>query len=279
LDFEVRYERWDIETPRKRELDVDVLVHSAAYVDDWGPPEAFFCTNVRGTANVLACTPSTTRFVHLSSASVYDLRRDKSFVREHDLPRSLAGLDSYSYTKHLAEQLVFERKGSVVLRPHAVYGPGDPHIVPRWLGAIRFGWMPLLGAGKNRISVTHVDNLASAVVLAVEHPTASGVYNVADAEALEVRTMIELLLERAGLQPRIVMIPERAARFVATTSELVARAFGGRPLLTRQAMFQLTREFVLDISRAERELGYIPRASVWTAPRSRSTSTDISKAA
>ena len=56
------------------------------------------------------------------------------------------------------------RRGAVILRPHAVYGPGDTTLLPRLLHARRLGRLIAVGDGRNRISLTHVDNLVQAVI-------------------------------------------------------------------------------------------------------------------
>ena len=49
----------------------------------------------------------------------------------------------------------------IILRPHIIYGPGDTTIGPRIKNGIKFGYFPVPGNGKNRISLTHVENLVS----------------------------------------------------------------------------------------------------------------------
>ena len=78
------------------------------------------------------------------------------------------------------ERLVRARRpDAVVLRPHAVYGPGDTTLLPRVLGAVRPGTLVAVGDGTQRVSLTSVDNLVRACLLAADSD-APGVFNVTD---------------------------------------------------------------------------------------------------
>ena len=78
----------------------------------------------------------------------------------------------YSRTKALAEQVVLAANdcalATAALRPHLIWGPGDPHLVPALVARARRGRLVRIGRGPFRIDVTYIDSAAEAHALAVE---------------------------------------------------------------------------------------------------------------
>lgn len=261
-----RYRSWDIEKgPLEGAPTVDAVVHSAGLVDDWGSYEPFRRGNVDGTRHVLATWPEA-RFVHVSSASVYDPRGDHSCVREVDADpadaedtKQVRWLNAYGRTKREAENLVMAQAGdrSIILRPHAVYGPGDTTLLPRLLRRFRFGRLMMVGAPGDRISLTHVDNFAWATELAIESD-ATGAFNIADPTAATKQELLSTALRRIGRPERIFYIPGDAAWAFANVAD-ATHLYGRlpRPIVTRYQLSHLLHDFVYDLSKACGELGYI----------------------
>jgi nucleoside-diphosphate-sugar epimerase len=255
----VSYLRWTLPDALADPPDVDAVVHCAGTVTDWGPKSVFVRVNVEGTRRVLRTFAGVRRFVHLSTASVYDPRAPKHHVKE-DAPYADDYLNEYARSKMLAELAVRdERPDAVTLRPHAVYGPGDDKLLPRLLDARWFGTQLALGDGRNHVSVTHVDNLVCAIECAIDG-NASGTFNVADLVEPTVDDLLRAVLADAGLPARIAYVPARLAWPVSAALESIARALGSRhpPRLTRYVVAQLTQEYTLDLSAAVERLGYRP---------------------
>lgn len=262
------YSSWDLLAGPITAPHVDAVVHCAALVGDWGPEARYHAVNVEGTRAVLDSYSSDTRFVYISSSSVYSDDVPKSQIGE-EAHIGACRYSAYGRTKAEAEAVVrARRRGAVVLRPHIVYGPGDTTLLPRVLEARRFGVLPVPGDGRNRLSVTHVENLAHAVDLALRNPNASGVFNIADSEEASVDELLRTLLTRAGAPTRMMYIPRSTAWGVAVALEGIWP--GGRPprgpLLTRYVVTQLADEHTLDITRARQMLGYVPRWSYRDGP-------------
>ena len=262
------YRRWDLAGgPLPTVPDVDAVVHCAGTVSDWGPPARFRSVNVAGTAAVLDTFPGA-RILHLSTASVYDPLRPHRRLRE-DAPPATTYLNAYAASKAAAEVLVRARRpDAIVLRPHAVYGPGDRSLLPRLLRARRWGALPAVGTGRNLLSVTHVDNLVDAVLQALSHPRAHGPYNIADADPVPLDALLRAVLRRLDLPPRILYLPPALAWKAGALLERIAvvRRAPRAPLLTRYLVSQLADEYTLDLSRARRDLEYAPRQTYLTAP-------------
>jgi nucleoside-diphosphate-sugar epimerase len=262
------YRQWDVTRgPIDMSGPVDAAVHCAAHVADWGPAQHFMAVNVNGTRAALETFRHAGLFIHVSTSSVYGTDRPHHLIRE-DAPLPAGYPDAYSRTKALAERLVAAAgRDTVILRPHAVYGPGDPTLLPRLLTARRFGCQLAVGTGRNRVSLTHVDNLARAVVCALGGTFRCEVFNIADAEPVTVDAVLRELLAALGLPSRVCYIPAALARPLATLLEAAYRAVGVQhpPLLTRYVVAQLAGEFTMDMSKARARLGYEPVESYRSA--------------
>lgn len=251
-----RYRRWDLTSgPLRADRDFAAVVHCAALADDWAPREESLRVNRDGTRAVVRSFPDA-RIVHLSTSSVYDpfepsveIREDAAPVRRH--------LSGYSETKALAE---FELAGTdaVILRPHAVYGPGDTTLLPRILAGVRRGRLVLPEGAEVRHSLTSVDNLVLAVRRALDPSSPRGTYNIADDVPVLLSAVLREFLERRAVSARLVAIPYGAAFALAGTLEATARLTRTRPRLTRYAVSQLGMERTLDLSAAREHLGYRP---------------------
>ncbi|MEQ1736165.1 MAG: NAD(P)-dependent oxidoreductase [Rhodoglobus sp.] len=250
-----RYERWDIASGQ-RPGDFDAVVHGAALADDWASRGDAMRCNQLGTRNVVASFPSA-RIVHISTSSVYDAFTPSVRVSE-SAPLPIRFLSAYSESKAAAE-LELAGSDAVILRPHAVYGPGDTTLLPRILAAVRGRRLALPGGAAVRHTLTHILNLTDAVGLALGAP--AGTYNVGDdTDVLLSAVLREFLRRRNRPDVSIVAIPYRTAFAAAAALErLHTMTRAGRPRITRYAVSQLGLERTLDLTAARSVLGYNPR--------------------
>lgn len=246
-------QQWDI-TRGRIDGRADAVVHCAAVADDWAPLGVAMRGNVIGTRNVVGSFPGA-RVIHLSTSSVYDAFVPSVRVREDAAPVRRF-LSTYSESKSLAEAEV--GPDAVILRPHAVYGPGDTTLLPRILAGIRGRHLTLPRGAEVRHTLTHIDNLVDAVALSLDGPP--GVYNVGDdTDVLLSAVLREFLHRRGRVDVAIRAIPYRTAFAAAGALEAAARITGRRPRLTRYAVSQLGLERTLDLTAAREHLGYRPR--------------------
>ncbi|BCJ45667.1 NAD-dependent epimerase [Actinoplanes ianthinogenes] len=238
----------------------DLILHLAAAVGDPRPGRAaatvFHRVNVDGTARLLEAAGSRP-LVWVSSASVY--APGPAPIRE-DHP--LGGLTAYGKTKAAGESLALAA-GAVILRPRAVYGPGDPHLLPRLRRAVRGGRV-LMPGPDIRLSLTAVENLADACLRAPAWPP--GAYNIADATPYSRDAAIS-----AACGVPVRHVPITLTRAAAALATAVSRLTRREPALSRYALEQLTAPVVLDISRA-RAQGWEPTRSFGDYLASRSSS-------
>ncbi|OWA36018.1 3-beta hydroxysteroid dehydrogenase [Saccharibacillus sp. O16] len=249
----------------------DVVVHCGAYSASWGRDEVFEVANVRGTANVTqSCLEhGVARLVHVSTPSVYFGSGSRVNVRENDsLPPKQAS--AYARTKLLAEQQVQQAAarglGTIILRPRALYGPGDTTILPRLIAANEQTGVPFIGGGDALIDLTYVDDAVHALKLAAVAPEAAlgGTYNISGGAPIRFADAVEMLFAKLGRPLRIKRLPFAAAYGAASIMEWAARLrpSGGEPMLTRALVGMLGSSQTLNIEAARSKLGYEPQVGI-----------------
>ncbi len=250
---------------------VDVVYHTAAVAGVWGDWESFYAINVRGTEHVIdACRAAGVRkLVFTSSPSVTFDGRDQCGVDER-APYPTRWLSHYPHSKALAEQAVLaaNARGGLLtcaLRPHLIWGPGDPHLVPRLIDRARRGRLRQVGDGRNLVDMVYVENAARAHLLAAdalggESPAAGRAYFISQGEPVRCWDWINAILALAGLPPVRRRVSAAAARRMGMACELLYRALRikGEPLMTRFLAAQLATSHYFDIARARRDLQYQP---------------------
>jgi len=252
----------------------DTLFHVAAKTGVWGPYGDYERANVAGTRNVLAVCRELgiPRLVHTSSPSVVFDGRDQ--VRaQNDLPYPSRHLCAYAATKAQAEREVLAANGpslsTCALRPHLVFGPRDPHLVPRLLERARSGRLAIVGSGRNEVSLCYAENAADAHLLAAESlrpdaPHAGRAYFIAQDEPVGLWPWIGELLGRSGLPPVKRRVPLALAFAAGTLCEIAWRARRrlDEPPMTRFVALALARSHSYDMEPARRDFGYRPRVGM-----------------
>ena len=245
--------------------DCDIAFHSAAKVEDFGDPAEFERVNVQGTRNMVAACRAggVRRLVHVGTEAALMAGQplvdvDESAPLRPDSPAP------YSSSKAKAEQLVRAANGegleTVVVRPRFVWGRGDTTLLPALIEMVRSGRFRWIGGGRQLTATTHLDNTVEGLWLAATKAPAGGVYFVTDGEPVVFREFLTAMLGTQGVEIPDKSVPPAVAGAAARMAEGIWRRLKrpGNPPLTRFAVWVSSQECTIDISRAERELGYRP---------------------
>jgi nucleoside-diphosphate-sugar epimerase len=251
---------------------VDLVYHCAALVTDWGMRKEFHRVNVEGTRNVLkACEENgVQRVIHVSSSDAI-WRFDNHIEINENYPYPKKHKHPYNETKAESEKLTlrYDREGkleTVIIRPAMVWGPGDKVILPRIVQLAINRNLVLIGNGSNLISLSYIENLTDAMILAGEKKEARGkVYFINDDIKITFADYISRLLSTLGIEwSPVRSIPYFLAYGLASVMEMWAMLLRSRtpPLLTRYSVAAMSRNFNYSTEKAKRELNYQPKINL-----------------
>jgi nucleoside-diphosphate-sugar epimerase len=263
----------DLELLAQSMAGCDAVIHTAGKAGVWGPYEAYYQANVLGTENVISASRSSgiAHLVYTSSPSVVHGGGDIEGGDE-SLPIPDHFSSPYPATKALGEQLVLAANGdrlrTTALRPHLIWGPGDPHLLPRLMVKAARGSLALPG-GDKLIDTIYVENAASAHLLALsgiqqEGPCCGRTYFISNDEPMPQADIIRGLLRAAGMNPEIKTVSPSVAKAAGTIVQTAWKVLGikSEPPVTKWAAEQLSTAHWYNIAAAKRDLGYQPAISI-----------------
>ena len=253
----------------------DLVFHVASKAGVWGSKQSYFSPNVDGAANIInACKRLNIEYlVYTSTPSVTFAGVDEAGIDE-TAPYADTYLNYYGESKAIAEQMVLDANGSalktVSLRPHLIWGPEDPHLVPRVIERARAGRLKLVGREDKLVDTIYVGNAAYAHILAalnltdVNTSAAGKAYFLSNDEPITMAAMLNKILNCADLPEVDKRVPANLAYAVGSILEMIYGALGktDEPLMTRFVARQLSTSHYFDISAAKRDLGYSPLVSI-----------------
>jgi nucleoside-diphosphate-sugar epimerase len=248
--------------------DVDAVFHVAARAGVWGSWESYYQPNVIGTRNVVAacCEQGVGRLIYTSTPSVV-FNGQPIRGGDESLPYGKNWLCHYAHTKAIAEKEALAANSEflkvVALRPHLIFGPGDPHLLPRVVESVQAGRLKIIGDGKSRVDVSYVGNVADAHLNAFDAlagGTGAGqAYFISQGESVELWPWVNSILDGLGHTPLTKQVPLPLAYAVGALCEGLWKVLGRRdePPITRFVAVELAKDHYFDISAARRDLGYL----------------------
>lgn len=278
----------------------DIVFHVASKAGVWGDRDSYFCPNVKGAANVIAACKALkiNKLVYTSTPSVTFAGQDESGIDE-STPYATSFLNYYAHSKAIAEKMMLDANQvgdmplenpsvtqvssqvttqatapyalkTVALRPHLIWGPGDPHLVPRVLARGRLGKLKLVGREDKLVDTIYIDNAAYAHVLAAlelcqAKPKCQGkAYFLSNDEPITMAKMLNLILACDALPPVTKRVPQSVAYVAGAVLETVYFLLKKQeePMMTRFVARQLSCSHYFDISAAKRDLGYRALVSI-----------------
>jgi nucleoside-diphosphate-sugar epimerase len=189
---------------------------------------------------------------------------------DETLPYPERYLSSYGPTKAAAERAVLESSDenlrTASLRPHFIFGPGDPHIAPRLVENAKKGTVAQVGDGTNLVDVAYIDNVVDAHVRlgdALADPKSKAVgqaYFLGQSEPVKLWDFVRDVLEGLGAPPVKKQISFKTAWRIGAALEGVYGFFGVKkePPLTRMAAVILGTSHYFSHEKARRDFGYDP---------------------
>jgi nucleoside-diphosphate-sugar epimerase len=252
---------------------MDAVFHVAARAGVWGSWDSFYQPNVVGTRNVVdACREQRVgRLVYTSTPSVV-FNRQAIRGGDETMPYGRDWLCHYAHTKALAEAALLAANSEtlkvVALRPHLIFGPGDPHLLPRVIESVRNGRLKIVGDGTNQVDVSYVENVADAHLNALDAlasgAAAGNAYFISQGEPVQLWPWLNGILVELGHAPLTQRLPLPLAYGVGAVCELFGQLLRRRddPPITRFVAVELAKDHYFEIGAAQRDLGYAPQVSM-----------------
>ncbi len=242
---------------------VDYVQHLAAAFRELNVANNYYYdVNVNGTRTVLeaAFQQGVKKFVYCSTCGVHG-NIDNPPGGE-DAPIQPA--DYYQQTKYEAEPIVREyfNKGmkTVILRPAAIYGPGDPERFFMIFKRCAKGVFPMFGDGKTYYHPLYIDNLVDALILAMEEGKGGGeAFLIADEDYCEIEELVKRVGKALGITVRIPHYPVMPLVVAGHIFETVCKPFRITPPIFPRRVDWYRQNRAFDISKAKQQLGYVPR--------------------
>lgn len=253
----------------------DLVFHVASKAGVWGSKESYFNANVRGTENMISVCQylNINRLIYTSTPSVTFAGKDENEIDESQ-PYATHFLNFYALSKAIAEAAILDANSTplktVALRPHLIWGPGDPHLVPRVLQRAKTGRLKLVGKTDKLVDTIYIDNavyahLLAAVNLCQTNSTCAGkAYFVSNDQPILMAEMLNKILACQGLKPISARIPASLAYIMGATLEWVylKLKIQQEPPITRFVARQLSTSHYFNINAAKNDLGYCPIVSI-----------------
>jgi nucleoside-diphosphate-sugar epimerase len=145
-----------------------------------------------------------------------------------------------------------------IIRPTMIYGmPGDRNMARLLRGLRRLPLVPLPGGGSGLQQPVHVDDLAAAIVSALDRPgSINNAYDLAGPEPMSLRAVIKEAAAAMGRRPRLVPVPLAPVVLGVKLYEVLARS----PRLKSEQLARIAEDKVVDIAAARADLGFTPRS-------------------
>ena len=252
----------------------DAIFHVAALAGVWGRREDFFTINTLGTKSLYnaAKLAGVKYFIYTSSPSVVFGAEDIKGADE-SLAYPKKYYSDYAESKALAEKFLLNQGDDgplvIALRPHLIWGEGDPHIFPRLVQSAKEGKLKRIGSGTNLVDVIHVRNAADAHILALESLIQNSklhgrAYFLGQDKPVNLWDFINRVLVLNKTEPIESEISFKLAYRLGFVLESIYRffkVFNTEPRMTRFIALQMGKSHYFSHEKAKKDLGYIPLIS------------------
>lgn len=256
----------DVEAIRAGMAGCDAAIHAAA-VYEVGIPKsqrpAMREANVGGTENVLGAARDAGigKVVYVSTVGAFGNTHGKTVdeTYEHPGQEFTSYYEQTKWEAHLAaRRMIEEGLPCTIVQPGGVYGPGDTSQVADLLGQFLAGKMPMIPFPELGICLTHVEDIAAGILLALDKGSSGEEYVLSGPETT-MREAIETVADLTGRKAPKRAVPTPLLKALTPIGPLVGKAMKQPPNLREMISSADGVTFWASHQKATRELGYGPR--------------------
>jgi nucleoside-diphosphate-sugar epimerase len=244
----------------------DAVIHAAAVYEVGIPVSrraAMKEANVGGTERVLgaALAEKIPKVVYVSTVGIFGNTHgqivDESY--EHPAKDFTSCYEQTKWEAHqVAKRLIGEGLPCVIVQPGGVYGPGDTSSIAQLLDQFLSGKMPMIPFPDLGICLSHVEDIATGIVLGLDKGTAGETY-VISGPATTVREAIGVVADVTGKKAPKRAMPVGLMKAMIPIGPLVGKLMGQPPNLRELISSADGVTFWASYDKAKGELGYQPR--------------------
>ncbi len=242
---------------------VDFVFHLAAAFRELDVPEEhYYNANVNGTRNVFSAARKhkVCKVVYCSTQGVHGHVADPP----GDENSPISPEDYYQQTKYegelVAQEFMKEGMNATIIRPTAIYGPGDPGRFLMIYKRVEKGFFPIFGKGETFYHPVYIDNLVDAFLIAMDPEKGrGGTYLIADEEYVTIKDLVQRVARAMNVDVKIKHYPLLPLIVAGYVCEKVCKPFGIAPPIFPRRVDWYRQVRAFRIEKAKRELGYKPR--------------------
>lgn len=266
-DLEITWFRGDVFDEKVMRQAVDgqeyVFHVAAAFREAKSTEQDYWNVHVRSTQIIceeVLKNPEFKRYVHVSTIGVHGHIKNPPATEES---RFSPG-DGYQRTKLQAEEWLngyatANRLPYTIIRPAAIYGPGDQRLLKLFKMALKPFFL-LLGNGKCMYHLVHVDDLTNTFIIAATHPHALGETFISGAnEPIAIADIARIVAEHFSKKIRVIRLPIGPFFLAADICEAICKPLRIEPLIYRRRVAFYSKDRQFDVSKMRNILEYVPR--------------------
>ncbi|MDQ8004313.1 MAG: NAD-dependent epimerase/dehydratase family protein [Pedobacter sp.] len=190
------------------------------------------------------------KFIFISSVKAAADSVENILTEEHQPnPQTDYGKSKLMAEQYIQSQALPEGKSYYILRPCMIHGPGNKGNLNLLYKFVQKGIPYPLAAFENKRSFLSVENLCFVIKQLLEKEVASGVYNVADNEALSTNKVVEILASSSNKQAKLWKIPTGLIKGMAKIGDVL------RLPLSSERLQKLTESYVVSNHKIKTALG------------------------
>lgn len=233
----------------------NVIIHCAALASPWGTYEDFYKNNVEATEKIInLALLKSAKLIYISSSSVFYQNKDQLNITEDTIkPEKFA--NNYALTKYFGEIMVKEKiKNYIILRPRAVFGPGDTVLFPRIL---KVGKIPYIKNKEVIGDLIYIDNLTNYILKSC-NSNVIGEFNLTNNEPVNIHNFLEEVFEKLDIPYKKIKLSIPFAMLLAKTLEITYKFFRIKkePPITTFGVGVFSYSKTFDITKIIKQFGY-----------------------
>lgn len=240
---------------------IDILVNNIGHISDHLSYEELKPVNVDMQPKLVEAAKrlGAKRYIHISTVAVCGMGGKDSPITEDD---RLGDDMGYGKSKRDGEEIIKQRCKElgmelVILRPSAIYGPKSKSDNGKKIRMLLKSPVRMIGSGKQKWHIVHVDDVAESIVCAVNAKDADGLTcNISGPDPMTAKELVKMACGVMKVSPRGLRIPAGLTRAVASIVQFLSPK---KPFFGKFAACLLLESHEYDITKAKEHLGFVPK--------------------